>query len=53
MTTKPPILWRWAGHGEFTEGVVQQEMKCLINISGEWFIKADIDIKGYEEKVTE
>lgn len=52
MTTKPPILWRWKGHGKFTEGVVQQEMKEMIKIDGEWFLKADIDIKGYEEKVT-
>ncbi len=50
MNDKPSILWRWKGHGEFIEGQVQQEMRDLIKISGEWFMKQDIDIKGYEEK---
>lgn len=51
MTDKPPILWRWKGKGKFTEGFVQQEMKDLIKISGEWYLKQDIEIRAYWEGV--
>ena len=52
MTDKPPIFWRWKGKEKFNEGRVDQEMRFMIKIRGEWYMKCDIDIKGYEEKVT-
>mgnify|MGYP001388051180 CR=1 FL=1 len=49
MKTKPPILWRWKGHGKWTEGIVQQEMNDLIKISDEWYLKQDIDTRALWE----
>jgi hypothetical protein len=50
---KPSILWRWKGSaGEYREGRVDQEMRYLIKIDGEWDMKKDLDFKGYEERVT-
>jgi hypothetical protein len=52
MTDKPSIFWRWKGSkAEYREGHVDQEMRYLIKIDGEWDMKADLDIKGYKEKV--
>jgi hypothetical protein len=49
MTDKPPILWRWKGSvGHFQKGHVFQEQREMINIDGFWYIKSEIDIKGYE-----
>ncbi|MFH1146838.1 MAG: hypothetical protein V1736_03940 [Pseudomonadota bacterium] len=51
MTNYPPIFWRWKWEEKWVKGVVQQEMAELIKISGFWCMKADIDIRGYEEQV--
>lgn len=52
MIKKPSIIWRWKGSlKSFTEGIVRQETKNLIKIDNEWFLKDDLEIRGYEERV--
>jgi hypothetical protein len=54
MTDRPVILWRWKNSlGKFTRGLVGQESRYLILISGEWYLKEDIEIKGYDYGVRE
>lgn len=53
MTTKPTILWRWKGGvGHFWKGHVVQEMRLMINIDGFWYLKDELEIRGYKERIT-
>jgi len=51
MTDKLSIQWRWRGDKKYTKGIVQQEQALVIKIDDDWYLKENLDVKGYVYKV--